>query len=250
MKLDWKIMLMKKRNITGLCVGLCVCALPLAGRAQANHVNIMPFGDSVTAFGSSPESSYRYWLWKDLTDTGFNNFDFIGSNGGVGDGAPANSWPDENYEGGGNDWTSASALADANNAGGQNPDIVLLDFGSNDYLQNWETADLSPTRTNLDQTIEAIRASDSNPVIILIAKPTRWVTTDRGARRFMSRLNSTVSKVVRDEKRAGANIMAVNLFGGFNPRTDTKDGTHPNVRGEQKIAARYFQVLRRLLKRM
>jgi lysophospholipase L1-like esterase len=37
------------------------------------------------------------------------------------------------------------------------------------------------------------------------------------------------------------------LRAGFNPRSDTKDGTHPNVRGEQKIANRYFQALRKVL---
>ena len=241
--------LMKKQNFAGLFVGLCIGAAPLMGQAQVNHVTIMPFGDSVTAFGSDPESSYRYWLWQKLQDAGFNNFDFIGHSSGVADGAPANSWPDEDYEGGGNDWTSLTALNDADNAGSLNPDIVLLDFGSNDFGEGWETANASATRTNIDQIIETLRAHNPN-VIVLLAKPTGFVTSDRAEKKFQSALSGAISKAAQDEKRAGANIVLVGLHGGFNPRKDTKDGTHPNVRGEQKIANKYFSALKKILKKM
>ena len=126
---------------------------------------------------------------------------------------------------------------------------MLLDFGSNDFGEPWETADLGATRTNLDQTIEEIRATRPD-AIILIAKPTRWATSDGSARRFMSQLSATVSKVAADERSLGANVIVVNLFAGFSPQSDTKDGVHPNVRGEQKIAKKYFAVLRGLLRDM
>jgi acyl-CoA thioesterase-1 len=238
-----------KKRFALLLASLSVCVLPLMGRAQINHVNIMPFGDSVTANGSSPESSYRYWLWHELQDAGFTNIAFVGHNNGAGDGAPANPDFDQSYEGSSANWTSASAASDAANAAKLGPDIVLLDFGSNDYGQGWETADLGATRTNLDLTIERLRATRPD-AIILIAKPTGWVTSDRTARKFMSQLCGTINKVASDERSLGANIIVVNLHGGFNPQADTKDGTHPNVRGEQKIARKYFTVLKGLLKRM
>jgi lysophospholipase L1-like esterase len=237
---------MNKQNLAGLFVGTCLCALPFASQAQSVQVNIMPFGDSVTAFGSNPESSYRYWLWHDLQDAGFSNINFVGSNSGVGDGAPANSDFDQDYEGGGQDWTSQTALNDAQHAANQGADIVLLDFGSNDFGEGW---DLTQTRSNLDQTIETIRGTKPD-VIILIAKPTGWVTTDRTESKFKSQLASTISKVAKDEKKAGANIKVVSLFGSFNPKKDTKDGTHPNVQGEQKIARKYFSALKPILKKM
>ena len=237
---------MKKQNLAGLFVSAFLCGLPFAGQAQVNHVNIMPFGDSVTSFGSNPESSYRYWLWQDLQNAGFSNIDFVGSSSGVGDGTPLNSDFDQSYEGGGNDWTSETALNDANNAASHGADIVLLDFGSNDFGEGW---DLDTTRSNLDQTIEILRGANPN-VIVLIAKPTGWVTTDKSANKFKSQLASTISKVAKDEKKAGANITVVNLFGGFNAKKDTKDGTHPNVQGEQKIARKYFTALKKVLKKM
>jgi acyl-CoA thioesterase-1 len=232
-----------------LVVGLCISAAPLMGFAQANHVTIMPFGDSVTAFGSDPESSYRYWLWQKLQQAGFNNIDFIGHSSGVADGSPAQTDFDQDYEGGGNDWTSLTALNDADNAGSMNPDIVLLDFGSNDFGEGWETDHANATRLNIDQVIETLRAHNPN-VIVLLAKPTGWVTSDRSEKKFQSSLSGAISKAAQDEKRAGAHIVLVGLHGGFNPRTDTKDGTHPNVRGEQKIATKYFNALKKILKKM
>jgi len=140
---------MKKRNLAALIGSGLLSFGCLTSLAQANHVNIMPFGDSVTSRGSSPESSYRYWLWTDLQNAGFNNFDFIGQQNGVEGGAPANDWPDEEYEGG-DGMTSADALnmapAAATFDGG--PDIVLLDFGSND---------ISPAGIPLDQTINNLQ---------------------------------------------------------------------------------------------
>lgn len=240
---------MKKQNFAGLFVGLCLGVAPLVGKAQANHVNIMPFGDSVTAFGSAPESSYRYWLWHKLQNNGFNNVDFIGSSSGVADGAPANTDFDQNYEGGGNDWTSLTALGDADNAGSQNPDIVLLDIGSNDFGEGWETRNAFATRTNIDGIIETLRAHNPN-VIVLLARPTGWVTSDPNERKFQTALIGAIAKAAWDEQKAGARVILIGLHGGFNPRKDTKDGVHPNVQGEQKIAAKYFKTLKRLLRKM
>ncbi len=240
---------MKKQNLAGLFVGLCLCVAPSFVEAQANHVTIMPFGDSVTSFGSNPESSYRYWLYQKLQDAGFNNFDFVGHSTGVGDGAPLNDWPDEDYEGGGNDWTSLTALDDADSAGSLNPDIVLLDIGSNDFGEGWETQNASATRTNIDMIIETLRAHNEN-VIVLLAKPTGWITADPNEKKFQSTLQGAVGKAAQDEKRLGANVMVVNIHSGFSASKDTKDGVHPNVRGEQKIANKYFAALKKLLKKM
>jgi len=243
---------MKKQNFAGLLIGVCLSVLPLVSEAQ---VKIMPFGDSVTSRGSAPESSYRYWLWKDLTDAGFNNFIFIGNQNGVEGDPPANDWPMEAYAGG-DGLTSADAASMAPGLatydGG--PDIVLLDFGSNDIVP--AGIPLDQTMANLDQVIQAFAAQNPN-VIILIAKPTPFLPDPSSSRqdqriqkREQSQLASMVGRLARTEKRAGINVIAVNQFGGFNVRRNTEDGSHPNVIGEQKIARKYFNVLRPILKRM
>lgn len=249
---------MKRQTLVLLFAGACLGLSSSVARAQANFIKIMPFGDSVTGRGSTPESSYRYWLWKDLTDAGFNNWTFIGNNNGVSDGGtPANSWPDEQWEGG-DGWTSSDGLNQAPSAATQNggPDIVILDFGSNDISPG--NIPLSTTEANLEQIIQDFAAVNPN-VIVLIAKPTPWApdptsshSDQRLQRREQSQLCGIVGRVAKTEKKAGVDVIAVNQFGGFSVKKDTipGDGAHPNVVGEQKIANKYFKVLKKLLKRM
>jgi len=236
---------MKKQNFAGLFVGLCVCMASMVAEAQ----NIMPMGDSVTARGDNPESSYRYWLWKDLEAIGFSG-QFVGNQFGVSDGAPLNSDFDQHYEGGGaadDAWGTQDGIDNIGDANSHSPDIVLLDLGSNDYDGSLSPRDtLAQVRANLDTIIQGLAAQNPG-IVVLLAKPTPWVTPDKLERRFMSGLGAAVAKAAADERRAGVRVILVDLHSGFNPRKDTKDGTHPNVRGEQKIANKYFHALRRVL---
>jgi len=237
--------LMKKQIFAGLFVGFCLCMAPFMAEAQ----RIMPMGDSVTARGDNPESSYRYWLWQDLINIGFQGV-FVGNQFGVSDGAPLNSDFDQHYEGGGaadDAWSTQDGIDNIDNVNSQSPDIVLLDLGSNDYDGSQSPKDaLAMVRNNLNTIIQGLAAQNPG-ITILLAKPTPWVTQDKNEKKFMSGLSGAVSKAAADERRAGVHVVLVNLRGGFNARKDTKDGTHPNVRGEQKIANKYFQALRRVL---
>jgi acyl-CoA thioesterase-1 len=243
---------MKKRNLfVTLFASSCLSLAPLVGNAQA----IEPFGDSVTTFGANPQSSYRYWLYVDLTNAGYSGFTFIGTSSGVQNGTPANSWPDEAYSGF-EGWQTSDALRGtpaAINVSGGPANIVLLDFGANDVNQLNNALSipeiLGQTRTNLDAIIQDFAQANSG-VVILLAKPTGWSTTDPVQKKFMSQLGGAISKAASDEKKAGVSVVVVDLFGGYNVRTDTVDGTHPNVKGEQQIAKKFFNALRPVLKKM
>lgn len=251
---------MKYQRFFILLAGTCFCLAVCAARAQTQTITIMPMGDSVTSRGSTPESSYRYWLYVDLTNAGFTNFQFVGQNSGVSDGTPANSWPQESYEGGplsgipdGDGWSSADGVLDAPNAASLVPNIVLLDLGANDQFQN---IPLGQTETNLETIIQDFAAQNSS-VVILLATPTGFVPAtnqpvqqQRQQKVEQSHLAGSMGKVASAERRAHVDIVTVNLFGGFNPNRDTKDGTHPNVQGEQLIARRYFSALRPILRKM
>jgi acyl-CoA thioesterase I len=229
---------MKYRKYAVLSGILSLILFTLFGHAET----IMPFGDSVTANGSSPESSYRYWLYQYLQASGYSNVDFIGNQSGVGDGAPEHSDFDQDYEGG-DGWRTDDALfATEHGVADEVPDIVLLDFGANDII---DLVAPDTITTNLEQIIESFRTANPN-VVILLAQPTPWFTTDRNEKRAMSRLKGAISKAAKAEKRAGAKVILVNLAGSFSARSDTKDGTHPNVRGEQKIAKKYFSAIKKV----
>lgn len=237
---------MKRQNFAGLLGCLCMSCAFAAG-AQ----NILPYGDSVTTFGASPESSYRYWLYTDLTDAGLS-FNIVGTQSGVENGTPANDWPEEGYSGH-EGWTStdASDPGNLNPVASLAPDIVLLDFGSNDILQGFDLS--TTTETNLETIIQAFAAANAN-VTILLAAPTGFVPDpslspqERSREKSQqSKLVGVVNKVAVAERKAGVNVIVVNQFAGFNPKKDTIDGAHPNVQGEQKIANKYFAALKKIL---
>jgi acyl-CoA thioesterase-1 len=242
---------MKKQILALVSAGACIGLGCFSANAQ---LKILPYGDSVTTFGSAPESSYRYWLYTDLTDAGFvfqQDFVFVGTESGTQDGPPQNDWPAEEFSGDEGESSGGAAGGEAANvAAATQPDVVLLDFGSNDYDASQSVKDtLAQTRANLDAIIQAFAAQNPN-VVILLARPTPWlVTSDSppGTRQFMSGLSGAVAKAAADQRRAGVNVVLVNVRGGFNVRKNTKDGSHPNVVGEQKIANKYFQSLRRFL---
>jgi acyl-CoA thioesterase-1 len=238
---------MKKQKFVAWFMGACAGLGGLAAHAQT----ILPYGDSVTTFGANPQSSYRYWLYQKLSDAGLN-FAIIGTRSGVENGTPANSWPEEGYSGH-EGWTSSDAAFSSNlkSVAGKAPDIVLLDFGSNDILQGMDLN--TTTVTNLETIIQAFAAANGN-VTILLAVPTGFVTDPTlpakarsHQKSQQSKLSSVVNKVAAAEKKAGVRVIKVNLFGGFNPKKDTVDGAHPNVQGEQKIADKYFKALKKIL---
>src|SRR5215204_6437165 len=71
---------------------------PLEERTLFAATKIMPLGDSITE-AEGGHASYRYWLWKSLTQAGFNDIDFVGSRTGVFNGSPQFSDFDQNHEG-------------------------------------------------------------------------------------------------------------------------------------------------------
>lgn len=229
-------------------------------------------GDSVTARGSSPESSYRYWLYLDLTNAGYTNIAFVGNKSGVSDGAPANSWPQESYEGGNasgpssdhDAWTTFDGVNNAGSAantlgqtapGGSGPsgEILLLDLGANDIIN---ATPLGQIQTNLQTIIETIAENDPG-VVIILAIPTGFAADPSSTRQVQhqqradqSKMAGVVNRVVKTERKAGIAIAGVNLLSGYNIRRDTVDLTHPDIQGEQQIARKYFKKLRPILTKM
>jgi acyl-CoA thioesterase-1 len=217
--------------LAAVCVGLGLA--PTFGQTR-----ILPLGDSVTS-SFAPYSSYRYWLWQRLVNAGYD-VNFVGTQYGVTGGTPENTDFDQNHEGHPG-WNTQDGVGNIDSiAAATVPDVVLLDLGGNDVLD-----ELAPevSTTNIVIMIERLRAVNPN-VVVLLAQPTPFVDQNKQA---MSRLRNAVKRAARIEKQAGARVAIVNLAGSFNARTDTSDGTHPNERGEQKIANRYFSALRKVL---
>jgi len=219
-------------------------AATLLGAAEMNataQVRILPLGDSDTS-SFAPHSSYRYWLWHRLVDAGFN-VDFVGSQHSVVGGVPANADFDQDHEGHPG-WATPDVLENINSiAAATQPDIVLIDLGANDVISG---VPLETTTENFILIIQRLRAVNPQ-VTILLAQTPPFEGQDKVAMRLLRR---AIRSVAKRENTRESRVYVVNLFGGFSVKKDTFDGMHPDESGEQKIAKRFFKVLRRVLRRL
>ncbi len=222
---------MKTTNFAFIA-GACLCLTAATAPAQ---VKILPLGDSVTS-SFAPHDSYRRPLDHMLHNAGIN-FDFVGTTSGVADGAPADNDFNENYAGGPG-WTTQTALDNIGSLTATDPDIVLLDLGANDV----GSTDIQTIKNNIRAIIDAFRSVNPN-VKILLAQPTGSTGTPNSQMRHLQRALRYVAKTY---DKPGSPVIGVDLFDGFNPRSDTFDGTHPNARGEKIIARDFFNVLKRV----
>jgi lysophospholipase L1-like esterase len=200
--------------------------------SPSEPVRIMPLGDSITkGLGSSTMDGYRADLSARLTAAGVDH-DFVGTaQDGIGtdtDHEGHSGWRIDQVHAQVTDWMQATA-----------PDVVLLNLGTNDALQNYQT-DAAPARLSL--LIDAILAS-SPTVRVVVAKlvishlpPRPWVTP------AVHHLNTAVPTVVQTK---GARVSLADL--SRVSWRNTTDGVHPNDLGYRQIAFQWFQALRPVL---
>ena len=214
-------------------------------------VGIVPLGDSVTkgSTQTAQEASYptyRYWLWHALQDNGYD-VNFVGS------------WDqprfqdfsfDQDNEGHGG-YTTDGILNGASDDPGQGhlsgwlgsyyPDIALVELGTNDVLHQ-VPADQSIR--NLEAIIDTLRAR--NPQVKILVGT---VIPTSIYRENLIALNQKIPQVAAHKSTAASPVNIVDLYSGYDGLTDNQLplGVHPNRRGEQKIAAKWYDALVPLL---
>lgn len=195
----------------------------------------MPLGDSITE-GRNGSATYRYWLEKDLEKIGWR-IDFVGSRSGVDAGRPRFDDFDPDHEGHWG-WTTGEVLARIDEwAAAARPDVVLLHLGSNDLAERPEVIP-----GNLAAIIAALRRA--NPEIVVLAA--RLIPYRGLPRSTLDRVNGAIERMAREQSTAKSPLLIVPQDAGFDPETDTYDGTHPNESGERKMAARWLEALVKL----
>ncbi len=205
--------------------------------ATAQAVRILPLGDSITA-APGGEASYRYWLHQQLTAAGVV-FDFVGSQHGVHDGSPKFPDFDQDHEG---HWSRRAdeilARTEEWTLAAQ-PDIVLIHIGTNDIFQGQSAESTAGEVGEIINTIRRV-TPDARIVLSLVIP-----STDRPER--LADFNNLLPGVAASHSTAGNPILVVDQYTGFNARTDTVDGVHPNASGENKIAANFLAAILQLL---
>ena len=207
---------------------------------------IMPLGASRVQGFYPWFESYRYYLWKDLIDGGWD-FDYIGTEMETG------SYP--NYKGlsfdtdhqGKMSWTSKQIFKELESILRETgyPDIVLFSSpGGNDILNGLPYENVIE---NINGIIDIFQ--NHNPDIVILIEQLA-----PGKRSFMTQELTAifeqavldVDKIAQEQTKESSQVIAVNMFDGFSDGY-LYDDIHYNEQGAEFIAQRYYEVLETVL---
>lgn len=212
---------------------------PTVPQVEGTGTRIMPLGDSITQANGN-HNSYRRPLWFKLREAGYT-VNFVGSTRSHFLGNAPNPDFDQDHEGHWG-WRVDEVLRQINPWTREaKPDIVLIHLGTNDILGG-ESFD--STIAELRQLIEQMR--QQNPRLkILLAQLIPAARSESLIQQF----NQRIVQLARSLNTPSSPVVVVDQFTGFDPTVgkDTYDGLHPNASGEQKMADRWFEALRKVL---
>ena len=240
---------LKILSVVLLLITMFACGQDDEVTAKVNNTSInkiLPLGASRVE-GARPEyESYRYELWKQLKENGWQ-FDFIGTQ------KDDASYPlfesnnfDKDHEGRGG-WTSGDILEDINdwlNTTGP-VDIALISSpGGNDAL---EGLPYSQAVKNINSIIDILQEDNPNITIIIeqMAQGRSDIMTTE-LTDFFNKMQSEVLTIAENQTTTSSNIIAIDMYTGFNDEL-LADDVHYNNAGAKFIANRYYNTLIKVL---
>lgn len=217
---------------------------------KEDSLKILPLGDSITR-SDIYHLGYRYYLWTQLVDAGID-FDYVGSMKSHFYGDPdlplhRGRTFDRDHEGH-NGWDAELFLKGRPGKEDENltkwlnhytPDIVLMHVGTCDLIHR---NSISDAVDNIEKIVEVLRADNPN-VVILMAK----LIPSMGGGEGISEMNAEIERLAVKKNKSDAPIVVVDLNSGFDPHNDLFDRVHPNIYGNKKMAAKWFDAIQRVL---
>ena len=211
-------------------------------------LRFMPVGDSMT-IGSAGEHTWRYRMWQHLRDTHGGPFTLVGPRETLYDkaaDAPTSyayadpDFPRAHLAGWGEGWQHmAPLIGDA--VRGQRADVLLVSLGLID-LGFYTNAD--QTTANVRAFVgEARRANPRVRMVILPVIPNVRAQTDAPFAEQVTRFNELLAKTVADLDEPRSPLLRATPPPSYDIAHDTYDGTHPNARGEHKVAAAFADAM-------
>jgi acyl-CoA thioesterase I len=229
---------------------------------DSQTTNILCLGNSITN-GTSIFNSYRRDLWQLLSD-GRYNFDFVGSwskhhmGGQVPD--PDFDLDHEGHSG----WTAADIFhaPSWDSARGNiyswlkeyNPDIVLVELGTNDVFQCRPVTDIIKNFTEL---VEILRKKNKRVKIFFAEIPPlgpQWAQkklcgNDTTYDQRIKALNRSILIFAKDNITPLSLIDVVDQYAGISG-ANQYDDIHPNLSGEKLMAERWFDAIHGYVSKM
>ena len=226
-------------------------------------VNILPLGNSLTN-GTNVYNSYRRYLWQMLHKANYN-FDFIGSWDKYDMGGPVSN-PDFDMDHDGHSGWKASDVLNQPDWDKQRgnirdwlltytPDIALLEFGTNEVFQCIKNTDAI---NNIDTVIQLLREKNKSVKILLAQIPplgAAWAdkklcSNDIEYSKAVIEFNKAILQYGKAKNSTGSPIIIVDQFTDVNPAVDMYDDIHPNAIGEKKMAEKWFDAIKKYLRKL
>jgi len=249
--------------IVVLCSVLLVPAQPVL--AVSPPVKVMLVGSSTT-HGSAGDFTWRYRLWKHLTDSGVavdlvgpssRLYDNVHSTGGafVESDAYADPAFDRDHDarwgrflGSFPGFPAGGAEIIGGDVGVYLPDYVVVMLGLNDLV--W-FATRAPALVAADMEAFIVNARAARPdvrLVLVAVQPTKQALGDPALAARIADYNQRLSDLAGSRSTAVSPIAYVAPPPGFQPDYtvtphDTYDGTHANARGEIRVAAAVANML-------
>lgn len=222
------------RALTVVLVAAGGLAVPDAARA-ATPARIMPLGASITWGTSSTDGNgYREALRRHLADDAGVAVDMVGSQ-------RSGTAADNDNEGHpGYRIDAVAAGADAWIAAAR-PDVVLLNVGTNDMLQNYDLAN-APARLSalVDQIL---RAAPAATVVVSTLVPNPDATVESRVRAY----NAQLRDIVQAKAAAGRKVRLADLHANLTLADIGSDRIHPTDGGYRKLADVWYSALQPVL---
>jgi len=200
-------------------------------------IRILPLGDSITQ-GGNARPSYRRALWLKLKQHGYK-VDFVGSQNDFQHASPPDALLDFDLDHEGHWGWETNEIAEALPSWlkSYTADIALVHLGTNDFARGEA---IPQTLEDLSSVLSLLR--QSNPEItILLAEivPIRFKST----RKF----NAALRKWASSQSTPKSKLILVDQHSGYYSLFHNYDNYHPNTRGENKMAERWFEALSLIL---
>ena len=227
------------RAALGLAGVMLIAGLLPATSARAvdstdpEPVRIMLLGDSVTQ-GSAGDWTWRYRLWQHFSTAGLP-VDFVGPRHDLWDnvsdqpGSAAYADPEFDQDHAAR-WGMQAFVPDvpaSQLVEDHHPDVVVAMLGVNDLLYG-ASPDAVARRTA--ELVRELHAADPDIEVVLAEATQTWFS---GVEEF----NDLLDDVAADTDTEAGGVVAAQTATRYDRDADTWDTSHPNARGEVKIAA-------------